>query len=575
MLARSLLYLATLLCAFAAAPVAWSQGGPGSRIALVIGNATYPDADKPLSVIVRDARLLAEELRRNGFEVEVKENVGKEDMKRAIDAFTAKIRPGSAALFYFGGYGIQVARQNYLLPSNAQVWSEADVSREGTSIDNLLVEMNRRGARTKIVIVDASRRNPFERRFRRSSLGLATIDAPEGTLIMCSAAPGKLIDDGDGENSLFMSELTKEIRSPNRTAEEVFNRTRIGVAIASKDEQVPWVGSSLTEDFSFARSSRPSATPSIGRTEPQPSPAPSPPAQASRTLPPPPPLPSATGPGPAVAPPPPPPLPSATSPARPAAPSTPGPSAALTTGSYKPGDVFRDCPECGDMVVLRPGEFDMGSGGPSDLEFEKPVRRVSIRKSFAIGRNEVTFREWDACVAAGACPRVDDRGWGRSDRPVLNVTWSEAKAYAKWLSEKTGQRYRLPTEAEWEYAARATTTTPFWWGRDADRNRANCRDCGTGRPVQSQPVGSFAQNPFGLFDTSGNVAEWVEDCWNDSYRGAPQDGSAWTTGQCRLRVLRGGSFDNPSTYVRPGARFRYDADVRYHGNGFRVVRELQ
>ena len=563
MMARSLRYLAILLCALAAAPAAYAQGGPGSRIALVIGNANYPEADKPLNVVLRDARLLAEELRRNGFDVELKENASKEDMRRAIEAFTGKIRPGAAALFYFGGYGIQVARQNYLLPSNAQVWSESDVSREGTSVDNLLAEMNRRGARTKIVVLDASRRNPFERRFRRSSLGLATIDAPEGTLIMCSAAPGRLVDDGDGENSLFMGELTKEIRSPNRTAEEVFNRTRIGVAIASKDEQVPWVGSSLTEDFSFGRSSRPSTTPSVSRNEPAPAPSPPPPAaQASRTLPPPPPLPSATAP---AAPPPPP----------AAAPAPQTRSAALTTGSYKPGEVFRDCPECGDMVVLRSGEYDMGSTGANDLEFEKPVRRVSIRRSFAIGRNEVTFREWDACVDAGGCPRLDDRGWGRGDRPVINVTWSEAKAYTKWLSDKTGQRYRLPTEAEWEYAARGATTTAYWWGRDAGRNQANCRDCGTGRPAQSQPVGSFAQNPYGLFDTSGNVAEWVEDCWNDSYRGAPQDGSAWTTGQCRLRVLRGGSFDNPASYLRPSARFRYDADVRYHGNGFRVVRELQ
>ncbi|NWG26369.1 MAG: caspase family protein, partial [Pseudorhodoplanes sp.] len=292
MMPRSLLVLAALCGALSFSSPAWSQPA-GGRIALVIGNATYPEADKPLSFVVRDARLLAEELRRNGFEVEFKENVGKDAMKRAIDAFTGRIRPGSAAFFYFGGYGIQVARQNFLIPTDAQIWNEADVSREGTSTDTLLTEMNRRGARTKIMVIDASRRNPFERRFRRSSLGLATIDAPDGTLIMCSAAPGKLIDDGSGENSLFMTELLKEIRSPNRTAEEVFNRTRIGVAIASKDEQVPWVGSSLTEDFSFTRQSRPGAEPVVARTEPAPAPAPVAPVQPQspqRVLPPPPPL---------------------------------------------------------------------------------------------------------------------------------------------------------------------------------------------------------------------------------------------------------------------------------------------
>src|SRR5215468_4199195 len=169
-----------------------------ARVALVIGNDSYPDASTPLSTTIKDARTLADELRRSDFEVDLKENVGKEDMQRAIDAFTGKIRNGMSALFYFSGYGIQVARQTYLLPINAQVWTEAEVRRDGVSVDALLAEMHRKGAKVKIVVLDAAQRNPFERRFRPSAEGLAPLDAPEGTLALYSVAPGKVIADTTG-----------------------------------------------------------------------------------------------------------------------------------------------------------------------------------------------------------------------------------------------------------------------------------------------------------------------------------------------------------------------------------------
>jgi formylglycine-generating enzyme required for sulfatase activity len=238
----------------------------------------------------------------------------------------------------------------------------------------------------------------------------------------------------------------------------------------------------------------------------------------------------------------------------------------------KPGESLKDCDECPELVMVPAGSFGMGS----TRDYEKPLHRVSIAKSFAIGRREVTFREWDKCLEEGGCKnRPDDRGWGRGDRPVMNVSWLDAKEFTAWMSRKTGQVYRLPTEAEWEYAARAGTETPFWWGRDAGSGAANCRECNTGRPPQTLPVASFKANPFGLYDTAGNVAEWVEDCWNDNYVGAPADGSAWLSGQCRLRVLRGGAFDSQSLYTQSMARFRYDSDVRYSANGFRVLRVLQ
>src|SRR5262245_26359347 len=250
-----------------------------ARVALVIGNANYPDASTPLSTTIRDARTVGDELRRSDFEVDLKENLGKEDMQRAIEAFTGKIRSGMAALFYFSGYGVQVGRQTYLMPVNVQVWTEADVRRDGISVEGLLAEMHRKGAKVKIVILDAARRNPFERRFRAVASGLAALDAPEGTLAMYSAAPGKVLNDGTGANSLFVSELMKEIRSPNLTAEEVFNRTRIGVSRASNNEQIPWVASSLIEDFYFG-TSRVVTTPSPAPSRPTPAPAPAPAAPA-------------------------------------------------------------------------------------------------------------------------------------------------------------------------------------------------------------------------------------------------------------------------------------------------------
>ena len=240
--------------------------------------------------------------------------------------------------------------------------------------------------------------------------------------------------------------------------------------------------------------------------------------------------------------------------------------------SLEPGDTFRDCNDCTELVVVPPGEFVMGS---SDTPYEKPERTIAIAKPFAIGRHEVTFAEWDQCANAGACKHLpDDHGWGRGNQPVMNVSWDDTKLFTAWLSQKTGKKYRLPTEAEWEYAARAGTKTPFWWGRDAGQGHAQCGNCVNPPPQKMAPVGSFRPNGFGLYDTAGNAAEWVEDCWNDNYQHAPRDASAWTSGDCRLRVLRGGNFTSPATTVRSAARFRYDVDVRYYANGFRVLREL-
>jgi formylglycine-generating enzyme required for sulfatase activity len=251
-----------------------------------------------------------------------------------------------------------------------------------------------------------------------------------------------------------------------------------------------------------------------------------------------------------------------------------GNSHAQAPESPKPGEVFRDCAECDEMVVIPAGEFDMGS---TDVAAESPRHHVVIARPFALGRREVTFAEWDQCVASGSCKYApNDHGWGRGDRPVVDVSWDDTKAFLAWLSRKTDQTYRLPSEAEWEYAARGGGVSAYWWGRDIGSGRANCLECGGGASGrQTLPTGSFRPNPFGLYDTAGNAAEWVLDCWNASYRGAPADGSAWLSGDCSLRVLRGGSFGSKASAVRSSARFRYDEDVRYYANGFRVARDIK
>jgi formylglycine-generating enzyme required for sulfatase activity len=239
----------------------------------------------------------------------------------------------------------------------------------------------------------------------------------------------------------------------------------------------------------------------------------------------------------------------------------------------EPGETFRDCPDCTEMVVVPSGEFDMGS---RDAPFESPPHHVTISRPFAIARRETTFSEWDACVADGACKyKPDDHGWGRGNQPLIDVSWEDAKVFVVWLTRKTGRTYRLPSEAEWEYSARAGTTSKFWWGNDVGKSKANCDGCGDTPLRKPMPAGSFRPNGFGLYDTSGNAYEWVEDCWNDTYANAPQDGSAWKTGQCSQRVLRGGSFANKIDAATSAARFRYDVDVRYYANGFRVVRDIQ
>jgi hypothetical protein len=264
--------LALLLILIVSVTAIAQSWAAGDRFALVIGNAKYPDAEEPLKEPINDAKDVAAELKRDGFDAETGENLNGDAMRRALDRLYARIKPGSVALIFFSGFGVQSARQSYLIPVDAQIWTEPDVRRDGFSLETILSEINSRGAGVKIALIDASRRNPFERRFRSFSAGLAPVIAPNGTLVMYSAALGSVVGDTGGAHSLFVSELLKEIRVPDLMAEETLKRTRVGVTRTSRSEQVPWISSSLAEDFSFIPGARPQASTQVAVAKPRPDP---------------------------------------------------------------------------------------------------------------------------------------------------------------------------------------------------------------------------------------------------------------------------------------------------------------
>jgi formylglycine-generating enzyme required for sulfatase activity len=249
-----------------------------------------------------------------------------------------------------------------------------------------------------------------------------------------------------------------------------------------------------------------------------------------------------------------------------------------------PGSEFADCEDCPQMVVLPAGTFMMGSPTGERFRGAEPLHEVVISEPFAVGKYEITFDEWNACLADGGCGAYTptDHGWGQGDRPVIQVHFDDALTYIAWLSQKTGRAYRLLSETEWEYAARAGTQTPFSFGDTISSELANYdgRTGYDGGPTgefreQTLPVGSFEPNAFGLYDMHGNVWEWVQDCWNDFYtETVPNEGSAWLDGDCTGRIMRGGSWEDYSGELRSAARVGSGRDESYWSDGFRVARGL-
>ncbi|WP_066469400.1 SUMF1/EgtB/PvdO family nonheme iron enzyme [Bosea sp. WAO] len=585
-LATLLLALAALLApAWLPTPAGAQGGGAPARLALVIGNAGYKDA--ALASAVTDARAAAEILRQGDFDVIAVENADAAGLERALSSFKDKLTRGAQVVVFYAGHAVQLRGRNFLVPVDAAIRSPGDLSRAAIDFDRLLDALIVSRPASAVIVLDAARDNPWQAALGGNLKGLAPIEPIENIAVMAPAAPGRTIAEPAGRSSPAVEEWLKAIRTPGLDMAAALTRSRD--ALARRKLQI-WISSLPAAGLVVTPTARPAVA-----------------AQATRGV--------------ITAPPPPGPqsdqlgpyelsfwetIRNSENPAeyrayldaypngrfaslartreeffrsrgqgRPA-PSSPPQTASVAPGrtSAAPGParIIRDCDDCPELALIPAGGFEMGSN--EMFEFEKPVRTVTIGNPFYIGTREVTFAEWDACVAQGGCShRPGDRNLGRGNRPVTDIHWNDAGAYVVWLSLKTGRKYRLPTEAEWEYAARAGTATSYPWGNAIDKEKANCVGCNAQPRRQAIEVGQFPPNAFGLYDMAGNAAEWVADCWSESYRASPRDGSAYSPPGCRERVLRGGSFNNDPRYLRSAARFKYESDVRFYTNGFRVVRE--
>ena len=716
------------------------QADAAPRVALVVGNGGYDPANiARLANPVNDARLMASALERVGFDVSLVTDAGQDAMRRAIKAFGKRLRGAgdtAVGLFYYAGHGVETGGSNYLIPIGAEVESAMDLQSDAVPAQWVLSRMEAAGNRLNMVILDACRNNPYAGRVRGGGRGLARMDAPSGSLIAYSAAPGQVAADGEGENSPYTLALAEALVEPGMKVEEMFKRVRVRV----EDEtgrrgrtQTPWESSSLRGDFYFVapRPAGGGAAPSpaaaaasgaAGLTEDRLAARAYEAAERVATV-----LayeavvrrfpdsiyaelaraqigklagtqaigsagvPSGTDP-PAPAP--------AETPAR-AGPApreveaslalerteqrriqqalaslgyAPGPADGLfgartreaihryqgekgheATGyltdeearaltalgeeaararakeeearrrqvenerrereraSRAPGRRFRDCEGCPELVVVGAGSYMMGSpsGEEGRGDDEGPVHRVRIGRPIAVGVTEVTRGEWRGFVretghsTGDSCWTYEDGEWkGRSGRswrspgysqtdghPVVCVSWEDAQEYVAWLSRKTGEGYRLLSEAEWEYVARGGTSTSRYWGEgeSGQCRHANGADrtlkrrygdwkwavasCDDGH-VHTAAVRTFSANGYGLHDVLGNVWEWVEDCWNEGYAGAPSNGSAWEGGDCARRVLRGGSWNYIPRDLRSAYRSRDPSGIRGDDVGFRVARTL-
>ncbi|MCU4178188.1 SUMF1/EgtB/PvdO family nonheme iron enzyme [Bosea sp. BH3] len=566
------LVLAVALQALLPMSASAQQAAEPGRVALVIANGSYPEAGIPGALT--DGRAVASALRDGGFDVVAVEDADRAALLRALATFTGKLRRGAEAIVFYSGHAVQQRGRNFLVPLPPQ-----NAEQDTIDLDALIDALILARPVSSFVFIDASRNNPWQ----PAGKGLLAVEPLERIAVMFSAAPGRTVTDSGARASQTVEEWLKAIRTPNLDMGAAAKRTQDAVARLTRRAQLPWLSSDppaglvVTRPVAVAQNNRAVIPPLEGTSAP-------PDAyelafwetirnsesaaeykayldaypngrfaalarareQLYRGKPP---APAASA---AVAPPAPPPAAAA-----PAAPVAAGPQ--------------RDCTGCPELAAIPAGTFQMGS---NDLyEFEKPVHPVTV-KAFLLGTREVSYEEWDLCVDQGGCNhRPDDRGLGRGKRPVTDIHWNDANAYLSWLSARTGKRYRLPTESEWEYAARAGTATTYAWGQTMVKERANCNGCNDQPRRSAIAVGQFPPNSFGLYDMAGNAAEWVADCWSESYRSTPRDGSAYTVPACRERVLRGGSFNNDPRYLRSAARFKYDADVRFYTNGFRVARE--
>ncbi|CAB3763038.1 SUMF1/EgtB/PvdO family nonheme iron enzyme [Paraburkholderia humisilvae] len=603
-------------------PAAMVRPGPHTvdrKVALVIGNGDYPTS--PLANARRDAQAVATALTALGFEVIRATNATPPQMNEAIAEFGKRLQAGGIGLFYFAGHAIQTPGSTLLLATGSDVRAPAALVRDGIDVAAVLRAMSAaRPQQRNVLVLDACLAQPFA---PPAHAGAALPALPRQTLIVYATAPGGFALDGRHHGLLTAAWLHELESAHDADVRTIFQRASTEVAQVSRGQQKPWMASTFDDALSLtdglpafdaaqriatadapttqtrgilpkdsneqyeltfwdsikdsnyasdyeaylkaypngrfatlARARIERLKASAGTQKP-----PVAPAAAST------PAPQAVTPAtptpqqrPAAA---------ATPPPPPAAP--PQPSAKATATASGEG---KDCATCPVMVPLPAGSFTMGSN--SDDPSEKPPHHVTISAPFAIGKFEVTVEQWNACADANACPRLSPENNSVKNAPARDLSWDDAQLYVKWLAKATGKPYRLPTEAEWEYADRAGTTTKYWWGDQMRKGQANCKDCGDPWHKEGpESVGSFTPNPYGLHDMNGSVWEWVSDCWHNSYQNAPNDGHTWDTPGCNMRVIRGGSWREGGDYMLTSTRFKYSQSVRQSQDGFRVAKDLK
>ncbi len=580
------------------------------RLALVIGNGDYKSIPS-LPHSVNDAKSITTALRKFNFQVALRLNLNERNMNSAIDDFKLRLRSGDIGLFYFSGYALQSDGNNYLVPRWVSILNKANIKFKMIAVNDVLRKMEQANpGGINIIILEASRENPYKKHVELTK-GLAKMRSTPGTLIAFAAAPNQLSDNDSNEtNSFYTQHLLAALpKKANLTLPALF--TVVKKQVEAKGKPVPWHSASLKGPICFGTCSNPQSqlsqlllecnkhlkanrlTSGQGGTAlacyqnvlaqdqtnaealaglkkienryvtwikralkkgQQ--------GKAKRYL-------------------------SSLRKVNPSAPTTlanfeawlhrpkasVAPQIQFTPNTFTAGQTFRDRLQVGhlgpEMVWIPAGQFQIGDsqgiGNPDEL----PVHDVFI-EGFAMGRYEITFEDYEYFTKATNRKKPKDNGWGRGNRPVIFVSWQDATAYAEWLTEQTGRYYRLPTEAEWEYAARAGTKTIYWWGNEIGENRANCAGSGTRwDDKQTAPIGSFAPNPFGLYDTAGNVWEWTCSVYEKKYFGAYQ--SCIEKNSRRERQLRGGSWFLNSKLCRVGIRNSAKPSSTYNNVGFRVV----
>ncbi|MDE1184297.1 SUMF1/EgtB/PvdO family nonheme iron enzyme [Paraburkholderia sp.] len=607
------------------------------RIALVIGNDDYPGG--ALHNAARDAYSIGNALRARGFDVIARTNATPRQMSEALDTFNARLKAGGVGVFYFAGHGFQLHGDTLLVPAGTDVDAPAQLITSAFNMKRLLqVLAAPRAHMRNVIIVDACLNDPFGNRdtsmastqkalpprtiatFATAPGELADDGAYHGIFTASlvdalSASHAPTLDDAlqraasdvsaathgrqrpwhasSYDRSSTSTPATLLAASPSEN-EDLDGARHRGILPKDSNEQYElsfWDSikdSTYASDYeaylkaypngrfaplakaridrlkaSSSAAPKPAVTPTPAPAAPSPVPAAPQPSHAASATP----VPQATH----AAPP-----PVATPPA--AAPPTPAPqtpkTASANTTAVTNGTESKDCATCPVMIAIAPGAFTMGNKASDPSE--RPPHRVTIAAPYAIGKFEVTVEQYGACVAANACTKLTPESNTVKNAPARDLSWDDAQQYVKWLTKTTGKTYRLPTESEWEYADRAGTSTTYWWGDAMRKGVANCTECGDPYHKEGpEPVGTFAANPYGLYDMNGGVWEWVGDCWHDTYQNAPADGTAWDYPGCNMRVIRGGSWREGASYMLTSTRFKYSASVRQSQDGFRVVKELK